>query len=112
MDRSADESLAEAPTSAPPMLPPAVVVLPGPRAALAEAAGAQEIAAGPARLRFQKQAALVAHAGLTARRLGLTPPTRSPDLYDALELYAFVRPAQFCAPSAAGLARALGWAEP
>ena len=55
---------------------------------------------------------MVAHASLTARRLGLTPPARSPDLMDVLELYAFVRPARFCAPSPTGLALALGLAEP
>jgi ATP-dependent DNA helicase DinG len=55
---------------------------------------------------------LVAHATLTARRLGLDPPSRSPRLFDALELFAFVRPAQFAAPSAAGLALALGRPEP
>src|SRR3569832_1771793 len=47
-----------------------------------------------------------------ARRLGLTPPTRSAHLLDALELFAFVRPARFCAPSAAGLALAQGYTEP
>ncbi|MFN9927375.1 MAG: ATP-dependent DNA helicase [Phenylobacterium sp.] len=55
---------------------------------------------------------LVAHATLTARRLGLDPPSRSPRLFDALELFAFVRPAQFAAPSAAGLALTLGRPEP
>jgi ATP-dependent DNA helicase DinG len=55
---------------------------------------------------------LVAHATLTARRLGLDPPPRSPRLFDALELFAFVRPAQFAAPSAAGLALTLGRPEP
>jgi ATP-dependent DNA helicase DinG len=55
---------------------------------------------------------IVCHAGLTARRLDLQPPMRSGDLLDALELFAFVRPAQFCAPSAAGLAQALGLPEP
>src|SRR5580692_2987339 len=55
---------------------------------------------------------LVAHAGLTARRLQINPPPRSARIFDALELFAFVRPAAFCAPSAAGLAVALGLAEP
>ncbi|HEX2801137.1 MAG TPA: ATP-dependent DNA helicase, partial [Phenylobacterium sp.] len=54
----------------------------------------------------------VAHAGMTARRLGLSPPPRSARILDALELFAFARPARFCAPSAAGLAQALGMAEP
>ena len=47
---------------------------------------------------------------MTARRLGLHAPARSPRVFDALELYAFVRPARFTAPSAAGLALALGLA--
>jgi ATP-dependent DNA helicase DinG len=49
---------------------------------------------------------------MTARRLALNPPPRSPRIFDALELFAFVRPAKFCAPSAAGLAIALGLPEP
>ncbi len=49
---------------------------------------------------------------MMARRLGLNTPARSSRLFDALELFAFVRPAQFCAPSAAGLAIALDLPEP
>jgi len=49
---------------------------------------------------------------MMARRLGLNIPARSSRLFDALELFAFVRPAQFCAPSAAGLAIALDLPEP
>ena len=45
---------------------------------------------------------------MTARRLGMPPPPRSARLLDVLELFAFVRPAQFCAPSAVGLAIAVG----
>ena len=55
---------------------------------------------------------LLAHASMTARRLGLAPPPRSARLLDVLELFAFVRPAAFCAPSAAGLAIAAGLACP
>ena len=51
---------------------------------------------------------LVAHAPLTARRLGVT----SLRAFDVLELFAFVRPAQFCLPSALGLARLFGLDEP
>ncbi|WP_354297228.1 ATP-dependent DNA helicase [Phenylobacterium koreense] len=61
---------------------------------------------------LQRGPVLVAHAAMTARRLGLNAPPRLPGLFDALELYAFVRPARFCAPSAAGLALALGQPEP
>ncbi|THD55767.1 ATP-dependent DNA helicase, partial [Phenylobacterium sp.] len=44
--------------------------------------------------------------------LGVPVPPRSNRVFDALELFAFVRPGKFCAPSAAGLAQALGMAEP
>jgi ATP-dependent DNA helicase DinG len=94
------------------VLPAALAVLPGPRAAVADAQGARELTPGPARGLFQSGPTLVAHAALTAKRLGLAAPARSRDLLDALELFAFVRPARFCAPSAAGLARALGLPEP
>jgi ATP-dependent DNA helicase DinG len=93
-------------------LPPALLVLPGPRAAVADGSGPRELPAGGARALMQRGPALVAHATLTAKRLGLPAPPRSRLLFDALELFAFVRPGRFCAPSAAGLARALGLPEP
>jgi ATP-dependent DNA helicase DinG len=95
-----------------PSLPPALAVVPGPRAGLADDAGDKDLAPGEARRMIQTSPVILAHAGLSARRLGLAPPPRSRDLYDALELYAFVHPARFCAPSAVGLARALGQPEP
>jgi ATP-dependent DNA helicase DinG len=88
------------------------VVLPGPRAAIADGGGARPARAPDARDLFERGPVLIAHAALTARRLGLPAPPRSRDLFDALELYAFARPARFCAPSAVGLAQALGLAEP
>lgn len=93
-------------------LAPALVVLPGPRAAVADAAGTQAVRPPEARDLFERGPVLVAHAAMTARRLGLHAPPRSPGLFDAMELFAFVRPARFCAPSAAGLAQALGLPEP
>ena len=93
-------------------LAPALVVLPGPRAAVADAAGPQALRPPDARDLFERGPVLVAHAAMTARRLGLHAPPRSPGLFDAMELFAFVRPARFCAPSAAGLAQALGLPEP
>jgi len=90
----------------------ALVVLPGPRAGAADATKALAIRPPEARELFERGPVLVAHAAMTARRLGLHAPARSPACFDALELFAFVRPAQFCAPSAAGLALALGLPEP
>src|SRR5580658_1066844 len=90
----------------------ALVVLPGPRAGIADGGGTWDVRAPDARDLIQGGPVLVAHAGLTARRLGLNAPPRSTRIFDVLELFAFVRPAAFCAPSAAGLALALGLPEP
>ena len=102
-------------TAFPPTLDlaPALVVLPGPRAGVADGAGEGRMLRPPdARDLFEHGPVLVAHAAMTARRLNLSPPSRHPRLFDVLELYAFVRPATFCAPSAVGLAMALGLREP
>ena len=102
-----------APTFSPLNLAPALVVLPGARAAVADASGEADVQpASEARDLFESAPVLVAHAAMTAKRLGLNPPARSARIFDALELFAFVRPARFCAPSAAGLALALGLPEP
>ncbi|MBS0332448.1 MAG: ATP-dependent DNA helicase [Proteobacteria bacterium] len=93
-------------------LAPALVVLPGPRAAVADATGAQPLRTPDARDLFEQWPVLVAQAAMTARRLAVHAPPRSPRVFDALELFAFVRPGRFCAPSAAGLAQAMGMAEP
>ena len=88
-------------------LAPALVVAPGGRAAVADGAGARAAKAGEARNLFEAGPVLLAHAAMTARRLGLPPPARSQRLFDVLELFAFARPARFCAPSAVGLALAM-----
>jgi ATP-dependent DNA helicase DinG len=109
------DSDAPIPAPAPPAaadLPAALIAQPGGGAAMADAQGAWPLPSGEARTLFQRSPVVIAHAALTARRLGLPIPARKPDLLDALELYAFVRPARFCAPSAVGLARALGLTEP
>lgn len=94
-------------------LAPALVVLPGPRCAIAPPQGPAQLVRPPdARDLFETAPVLVAHAAMTARRLGLNAPPRGPRLFDVLELFAFVRPARFCAPSATGLAQALGLPEP
>jgi ATP-dependent DNA helicase DinG len=93
------------------VLPPALAVPPG-AGAICDDEGARKIGRGAAEGAFTTAPVMVAHASLTARRLGLSPPPRSPDILDVLELYAFVRPARFCAPSPSGLALALGLSEP
>ena len=93
-------------------LAPALVVLPGPRAAVCDGAGGRDVSPAEARKLALSAPVVVAHAALTARRLELQSPARSRDIFDALELFAFVRPAHFCAPTAVGLALALGRAEP
>jgi len=92
-------------------LPPALATPPG-AGAVADAHGARRLNRVSAAALFENGPVIVAHAGLTARRLHLPSPARSPELLDALELFAFVRPARFCAPSAAGLALATRRAEP
>ena len=92
-------------------LPPALATPPG-AGAVCDDAGARKVGRGAAEGVFTGGPVLVAHASLTARRLGLSPPPRSPEMMDVLELFAFVRPEQFCAPSPTGLALALGLAEP
>jgi ATP-dependent DNA helicase DinG len=62
-----------------------------------------------ARRLFRAGDVLVAHTAFVSGRLK-TPPASA--LFDVLELFAFVRPAQPCVPSALGLARALGLAIP
>lgn len=134
-------------STAPPALTlaPALVVLPGPRCAVADPgatpgvalasaaapptpdpydpfadtfpgdrptstsapAGARPIRPPDARDLLLSAPVLVAHASLTARRLGLNAPPRTPRIFDVLELFAFARPAQFAAPSAVGLAQSL-----
>ncbi len=93
-------------------LAPALIALPGGRAAVCDGAGARMQSHREARELATNAPVVVVHASLTARRLDLSAPPRSPLIFDALELFAFVRPAKFCAPSAVGLALALGWPEP
>ena len=100
---------ASAPTGAEPWLalPPALAIPPG-AGAICDGEGARKIGRGAAEAAFTTAPVMVAHASLTARRLGIAPPPRSSDLLDVLELFAFVRPARFCAPSPSGLALAMG----
>ncbi|HVB18290.1 MAG TPA: ATP-dependent DNA helicase, partial [Stellaceae bacterium] len=61
-----------------------------------------------ARLRLEVETPMVCHARAVARRLDMAGFAA----FDLLELFAFVRPAQFCVPTPRGLAAALGLAMP
>ena len=64
----------------------------------------ETLAPAEARSRVEHETPMLCHAQATARRLDM-PVFPALDL---LELYAFVRPAQFCVPTPRGLAAALG----
>ncbi|MDP6833281.1 MAG: ATP-dependent DNA helicase, partial [Alphaproteobacteria bacterium] len=68
----------------------------------------EELTGAEAMTRAKKEQPIVCHAMATASRLG----AKSLDAYDILELYAFVRPAQFCLPTPGGLAAVLNLAPP
>jgi ATP-dependent DNA helicase DinG len=89
-----------------------LVVLPGGRAAIAYGGESRLATVETGRRLFEQGPVLVAHASLTAKRLEVSSPPRSPRILDVLELFAFVRPARFCAPSATGLAVAIGLNDP
>lgn len=108
-DPWADRPLGAA--GADPSLPPCLAVPPGGAALLSED-GLKSLKRSEAAIAFMSGPIIVAHASLTARRLRVAAPERREDLLDALELFAFVRPATFCAPSGAGLALAMGHPEP
>lgn len=67
-----------------------------------------------------EQPLLLCHRRFTARRAAGAAGRRGaangrslyPGLYDVLELFAFVRPAQFCVPTPAGLAQQVGLSAP
>ena len=66
------------------------------------------LSAAEAAQRARRDPPLLCHARATARRLGCDPFPA----FDLLELFAFVRPASFAAPTPYGLAAALGRAKP
>jgi ATP-dependent DNA helicase DinG len=75
---------------------------------LTEEGEIESLAPAAALRRARETPPMVCHAKALARRLGSHPfPT-----FDLLELFAFVRPAEFCLPTPSGLARALGIPEP
>ncbi len=89
------------------LLPPAPVLVAGARGAVCLEASGEVHELDHCAARAVARGAtmpLVCHRPATARRLGIDP---FPAL-DALELFAFTRPAQFCLPTVRGLAAATG----
>ena len=68
----------------------------------------EELGAQDAALKVKTEMPLVCHAPATAKRLGISEFAA----YDLLELFAFVHPGKFCAPSPVGLALALSLLPP
>lgn len=97
-------------TPAPSLLDdlPALVAAPG-GGVVAQHGDTRRLGFEEARRLFRSGDVLVAHAGFVSGRLK-TPSAAA--LFDVLELFAFVRPAQPCIPSPLGLARALGLSFP
>lgn len=92
----------------PPEAPPALIARVG-GAVVARGDGElAELGLAAVRRLVQERPVLVAHGPATAARLGVALARA----YDVLELFAFVRPAQFCIPTAGGLAQALGLPPP
>ena len=88
---------------------PSLVPAPGGAAVSATNGETRCIGTEEARLLFRSGDAIVAHALLVSGRLK-APPAKP--LFDVVELFAFVRPAQPCVPSALGIARALSLPPP
>jgi ATP-dependent DNA helicase DinG len=87
---------------------PSLIPAPG-GAALALDGEARRIGIEEARSLFRSGEVMVAHAAFVAGRLKVAP---AKTLFDVLELFVFVRPAQPFVPSALGMARVLGLALP
>jgi ATP-dependent DNA helicase DinG len=88
--------------------PPALAARAGRAAWRAPDGRVETLEAGRVAERLAGEAPLLVHLRATARRLGV----ESFPAFDLLELFAFVRPARFCLPTPAGLARALGLPAP
>ncbi len=101
---------AAAPYTAQPMREPPPALVAGLTGAvwLSPDGEVESLKAGDAARRARQTPPLVCHARATATRLGVEPFVA----FDLLELFAFVRPARFCAPTPRGLAQALDLGDP
>ncbi len=82
------------------------------RSAVTDADEARWVTVNELRELWGREPLIVANAALVRNRLFAGRNHREAAHFDVLELFAFIRPAQFCAPSAAGLALACGHDEP
>lgn len=98
-----------------PFLPEAAAIVPargaGGGAISVDAEGEiEELTPDEALKRIASEPVMLVHAGFTARRIARGRNFREPgpQVFDLMELFAFVHPARTCLPTVAGLARALG----
>jgi ATP-dependent DNA helicase DinG len=89
----------------------AVVIFPS-FALIASEGTLRRVSHPEAREVWGREGVLIANAPLSRQRLFGARQFREAKHFDLLELFAFVRPARFCAPSVAGLTLALGLSEP
>ena len=82
------------------------------RPCVSDGADSRHIATPELRALWGNAPLVVANAPLIRNRLFAGRNYREAGHFDVLELFAFVRPAQVCAPSAAGVAIACGFPEP
>ncbi len=82
------------------------------RGHLSTGAGGGDVALNELRELWGRESLILANAPLNRTRLFGNRQHREARHFDVLELFAFIRPAQFCAPSVAGLALACGFDEP
>ena len=97
------------------MLPDAVALVPargarGGAVTVSPEGEIEELSPEEALKLIEREPVMLVHAGFTARRVARGRAFREPGphVFDLLELFAFVRPAQPCLPTAEGLALALG----
>ncbi|MEP2829757.1 ATP-dependent DNA helicase [Parvibaculum sp.] len=98
-----------------PFLPEAAAIVPARGAAggavcVSAQGEIEELTSEQALKRIATEPVMLVHAGFTARRIARGRNFRDPgpQVFDLMELFAFVHPALPCLPTVAGLARALG----
>lgn len=111
-DRPLETPTPPAPDGLRSLLPNQSLALLPSHAALSDGHRAQRAGHPEVREVWGREPLLIANAPLIRQRLFGNRPHREAKHFDVLELFAFVRPARFCAPSVAGLALGVGYTEP